>query len=772
MDTLAFSTKAHNLERLVGRLTSASILPLCHFSRGSWEKDSENCLANIHKVIKNNGNFIVRSSSNSEDGNNASNAGAFLSIPNIQKINLDRAINDVFASYHSIDASDEVLIQPMLHNVIMSGVAFSHDAQTCGPYRTINWSEGMSTSDVTSGNGNTHLWYHAASSEKVKNKEISPVLDLVEELLIFFGGSPIDCEFAFSEKFQERKLWLLQVRPLLLQRTPESVEQQGKKLLNIKSKCLNAMRPHPLLLGESTAYGVMPDWNPAEIIGIRPKQLASSLYRELITDFIWSEQRYKYGYRDVRGFPLLREFYGLPYVDVRVSFNSFIPADVDENLAEKLANHYMKKLKDNPSLHDKVEFKIVYSCYTFDLRERLKPLLEEGFHKSELVELENSLLKITNGIIEREQGLWKKEKLELYKLKFQQKKYISKLGRVRVINSLLENTKKHGTLPFAGLARAGFVAVQLLQSLVKKGIFTRKDYDKFMTSCCTISTRIAQDKIRLGKEKFLKKYGHLRPGTYSISSPRYDEEPDLYFDWATTDKVKKVSRFSLTKCQENGVNQLICNSGLSIDAKSLMSFIKAAIEYREFAKFLFTRNLSDCLKCIEDLGDEYGIPKKDMAFCNINAIKEAFLSGNNVRNSLASSIRKGKKSYEDTLNLVLPPLITDLSDIFSFKWPMSSPNYITQRRVIANTVKHTERENLAGKIVFMPNADPGFDWIFLQPISGLVTTWGGANSHMAIRAGELGIPAVIGAGEILYEKWSKANTINLDCGKQLVEVLR
>ena len=57
-------------------------------------------------------------------------------------------------------------------------------------------------------------------------------------------------------------------------------------------------------------------------------------------------------------------------------------------------------------------------------------------------------------------------------------------------------------------------------------------------------------------------------------------------------------------------------------------------------------------------------------------------------------------------------------------------------------------------------------------IAGLVTTWGGANSHMAIRAGELGIPAVIGAGEILYEKWSKADIINLDCGKQLVEVLR
>ena len=32
------------------------------------------------------------------------------------------------------------------------------------------------------------------------------------------------------------------------------------------------------------------------------------------------------------------------------------------------------------------------------------------------------------------------------------------------------------------------------------------------------------------KSSFLEKYGHLRPGTYDISSYRYDEKPDLYFD--------------------------------------------------------------------------------------------------------------------------------------------------------------------------------------------------------------------------------------------------
>ena len=52
---------------------------------------------------------------------------------------------------------------------------------------------------------------------------------------------------------------------------------------------------------------------------------------------------------------------------------------------------------------------------------------------------------------------------------------------------------------------------------------------------------------------------------------------------------------------------------------------------------------------------------------------------------------------------------------------------------------------------------------FSYPISGLITAWGGANSHMAIRAGELGLPAVIGAGEILFKRWSSAKKLFIDC---------
>ncbi len=42
---------------------------------------------------------------------------------------------------------------------------------------------------------------------------------------------------------------------------------------------------------------------------------------------------------------------------------------------------------------------------------------------------------------------------------------------------------------------------------------------------------------------------------------------------------------------------------------------------------------------------------------------------------------------------------------------------------------------------------------------------------MAIRAGELGIPAVIGAGETLFRRWHRARELCLDCTNQRVSVI-
>ena len=104
--------------------------------------------------------------------------------------------------------------------------------------------------------------------------KIKKVIQLIEELLVLFGGQAVDLEFAFTGKGQG-KLWLLQARPLIMAKKPETDEKQVERLKLIEEKIQQGLKPHPFLMGKRTVWGIMPDWNPAEIIGVRPKPLAS-----------------------------------------------------------------------------------------------------------------------------------------------------------------------------------------------------------------------------------------------------------------------------------------------------------------------------------------------------------------------------------------------------------------------------------------------------------------------------------------------------------------
>jgi hypothetical protein len=768
---LAFSTKAGTLVALQGVLKTARIAPLRVFTVGQWQADRSACLSGIADDLGA-GPYIVRSSCGREDGASFSNAGAFLSIPHVEAAGLQAAVEQVIAAYGAAQPKDEVLIQPMLTQVVRSGVAFSHDPNTCAPYRVVNWSEGSDTAAVTGGMGG-RVWQQAALSAVPAPLALAPVLALVEELLALFGGVPLDCEFAVTREEEGEVLWLLQARSLVLSGVPESEDVQAARLARIQEKVARGMQPHPFLMGRRTVYGVMPDWNPAEIVGIRPKPLALSLYRELVTDAIWAYQRHNYGYRNLRSFPLMPHFFGLPYIDVRLSFNSFIPADLDEGLAGRLVDHYIDRLLAEPTLHDKVEFEIVFSCYTLDLPKRLERLAEVGFSKHEREAIAHSLRKLTNRIVHPKEGLWRGDAAKIETLNARREELLaSGADPLERIYWLLEDAKRYGTLPFAGLARAGFVAVQMLKSLVAVGVFSQADYDAFIGSVSTVSGQLARDRATLDKATFLARYGHLRPGTYDILSPRYDEAPELYFDWSQRPPAPEpVKPFALTLPQMREIVKLLEAHGLQPDPVGLFDFMQAGIELREWAKFHFTRNLSDALALITEVGGQYGVSREDLAYCDIAAFKELHIAANDPKDVLSRSIEQGKARYAETLKISLPPLIAKPEDVWAFEWPETAPNFITQKQVTAPVVGCDARERLAGAIVCIPNADPGFDWLFAYPIAGLITAWGGANSHMAIRAGELGLPAVIGAGEVLYRRWSGAQRLHLDCAGRRVEVL-
>ncbi len=773
-------TKADTLNRLYGLLSHAEVLSQFCFTVNEF-RTNRNKIINDFRNLPWNKKVIVRSSAINEDTNEKSQAGRFKTVINVENdVMFESAVHAVIDSYEDENPCNQVLVQPMLENVKICGVAFTRDPNSLGNYYVINYDESGSTSAITSGSGSANrLLYVFKGNDEDQPEWIRRFCMVLRELEDLFGQDPLDVEFAVDNR---GGVFILQVRMLCIHGQTVDYQSQYEALKRVEAKIRMEACPKPYLCGNRNIYGVMPDWNPAEMIGIRPKALALSLYREMITDSVWAYQRDNYGYRNLRSFPLMVDFCGLPYIDVRVSFNSFVPAELEEAISEKLVNYYLDRLAMEPAKHDKIEFDIVFSCYALDLPERIQVLEEYGFTQDEIQRILCALRNVTNKVINPQTGLWRKdyEKIGILEDRY----HIitdSDMDELEKIYWLIEDCKRYGTLPFAGLARGAFIAVQFLESMVKKGILSEEDYQNFMNDVDTVGSNMNRDFNSMTRTEFLKKYGHLRPGTYDINSLRYDEAPDLYFNWK--DKIhgmednaqkNRKKKFSLSMDQMHHLKDILEESGLHNDILGLMDFIKTVIEGREYGKFIFTRSLSKVIQMIGNLGGKYGLGREECAYLNIQAVKGLYSSAQDTGKVLRRSVAEGKENHKIAKALVLPPLLISPNDIWGFHYPDTEPNFITMKRAEGETVVldgYMEPADIAGKIVLISCADPGYDWIFSHHVRGFVTMYGGANSHMAIRAGELGIPAVIGVGEKQYGKLQKARALEIDGMAKTVRAL-
>ena len=97
---------------------------------------------------------------------------------------------------------------------------------------------------------------------------------------------------------------------------------------------------------------------------------------------------------------------------------------------------------------------------------------------------------------------------------------------------------------------------------------------------------------------------------------------------------------------------------------------------------------------------------------------------------------------------------------------------MTRKSITGKVACHSQKSDLTGAIVAIESADPGFDWIFFAFHRRLDYRLWRHEFHMAIRAGELGLPAVIGAGDALFKRWSGARMLKIDCANRQVDVLQ
>lgn len=769
----SFGSKAETLAS-ISQVHRAGLVPkFSFFSRTSWERDAESLLCSVMRRHQSATFLAIRSSFRAEDlAGGGSNAGKFLSVLDVPRDNENsvvEAIERVLGSNPDPSNLDQVLIQEQVLNSKAAGVVTTRN-QRGAAYFSVNLSlsEG-DTDSVTSGANLSFKEFVCKSDLSMIDWAGTPefmqeICLLAEETGALTAHDALDLEFAIDSSGQIK---LLQVRrfnaPIM------SSEEIALQRQQVSSASLTFSRNDQCLCPESMhdLFALMPDWNPAEIIGKKPRKLARSLYGHIITDHVWSDQRAEYGYHRVNH-ALLRDFLGTPAVDVHSSFLSLVPESIAEPLAIRIVSSAKENLREKPALHDKVEFDVMPTCFdsNFD-RWRQGTLRSEKFTDCEFLIIKQAYFNLTREAILRRLGFGAEDKASVSECR----------APDGTVESVLENLKnaRAGALTFAHYARDAFVAISLLTGNAVGGA-NLKRVERFVGTLSTVSAQFVDDchmasegKLELGE--LISKYGHLRSGTYDILNPTFQSHPKFFFSASTS--LEATHRH-----ESNEVAMEIATSiarelqleGMSFDASEMQMFLKSAIEGRESSKLAFTRHLSRAIDGIEEWGARNGISKDELSHLPLETLRQVLLYDQlspESRIDLLEQSSINAQLHKLYSSLEVPLIISSGQDLLRYQEIAIAPNFSGSKSVFAPKIVLTghellEGETIEGKIVLVEAADPGFDWIFSKAPAGLVTLFGGRNSHMAIRCMELDLPAAIGVGESHFEKLSRQETIFLD----------
>ena len=784
-----FGTKAETLVRAASRLTRARVLPLLYFTAGEWSAGKEPILRRIRASFDG-AALAVRSSALHEDGAGESMAGRFRSVLGVDRRDpaaLGRAIESVIASCPK-EARNQVLVQPMLTDIAVCGVITTRVLESGAPYYVLSYDDTSGRTDtITGGVGASKTVYvfREAAPADMLSARVRRWIAFAREVERLTGGLPIELEFGET---RSGALFLLQVRRISTdaRKNWQAPTLERFRVMLKEAEAYFAARSERRagLLGKRTILSEMSDWNPAEMIGTAPQALAASLYRLLVTDHVWRDARASMGYRAPAGESLMVFLGGRPYIDLRNSFNSFLPGGLDDAVGERIVNAWLARVDAHPELHDKVEFDVAQTaldfCFEADHRSRYPDLLSRRAFQA----YRAALRALTAGCLAP--GAAGSLALALEKVRELERRQSRraagagpaawKTHPLQGARALLEECRMLGTLPFAVIARHAFIAEALLRSAERREAFAPGRLDRFRQSLTTVAGQLVSAMrsayaSAAARRKFLARFGHLRPGTYDILSPRYDERPDLFEDQRPLEQTQRAARprFALTPAESRELRGLLAEAGLdAVTPAELMRYCAAAIVGREHAKFVFSRNLSDALSLIARWGEEAGLTREELANLPIEMMLESF-----VRPTLTGHLShlKAVAGHHNALGhayhaIPLSYLIRSVHDIHVVPVHRSAPNFVTRERIVG-PVRYLDGrkggKGLADRVVCIENADPGFDWIFARGIAGLITKYGGANSHMAIRCAELGLPAAIGIGEQLFGRVVAAARVNLNC---------
>lgn len=792
-----FRGKARTLAGIAALTRRAVVLDQVRCTVADWAADPSAVEAAVQAAFGADGVVVVRSSTVSEDSGTTSAAGYFDSVLDVRLGRpgaLAAAVDQVVASYRidgrQVNPLDEILVQPHVGDLAASGVLFTRDLATGAPYFVLSLDRASGRSDVVTSGAEGDLetvyasWSVAGSSP---DPDVDRLLDLGRELISLAYLDALDIEFGLA---RDGTIYLFQVRPLVAARTGPERQVADEDLLLLvgcaREFVAERTAPRPGVPGRRSLLGNMPDWNPAEMIGAAPRPLALSLYQRLVGDRAWAHARARMGYRDLEPEPLILSVAGRPYVDVRASLASFLPAALDEATAEVWINACLDRIAAEPHLHDKIEFEITPTCLAFDWDDHAARMRAAGLDEAAIGRFRDGLREVTARVLEGGDAAVARELGSLERLAARR---TTALGRSasgapalgRALRDHLERCQHHGVEPFAVLARQAFIAMALLRSLVRRGALTEADAALILRSIPTVAAETARAigacaGSTAAVADFVLRYGHLRSNSYEITAPNYAASLDRILgsaagrvddDQDSAEATPEEARAVIARAA-GAIEGLLAEAGLPGDAAGLLAFIRAAIAARERAKFEFMKDLDLVLETTAAFGAAIGLSRDDLAYLHVDEI--LLFATDSLTGATTARLRRtaGQQRKQAALTeaIRLPDLIRGPDEVLAFRQARGKPNFVTGRQVVAPAVALdtiSGPASLDGAIVLVRAADPGYDWIFSHRIAGLVTEYGGMGSHMAIRAAEFDLPAAIGCGPAIYEPLLEARTVELDC---------
>jgi len=787
------STKANTLERLKPLLKKSTIEKLFVFTKKLWLEASNEIVKEIQLNFEQ--KIVIRSSTKIEDSLKSSYAGFFTSELNIDVSNQNEIIEGVesviksYSKHKDESESDQILVQNQTEEVMLSGVLFTRNLKKNAPYYLINYDVSSDTEAVTSGNSACMM---EISRDTILEDIPWPwrnLLESIHEIEGLLDRMVLDIEFAIRNN---GSIVIFQVRPLAAN-IKFATQLSDETLFNLKDRVIDEYRIYSKHQGSGNAVlSDMAFWNPAEIIGDRSLSLAYSLYRKLILQKAWNQGLISLGYPEINQ-DLIVRVCNKSYIDVRLSFEALLPAALGIEIKNKLIDFYLSKLQSRPELHDKIEFQIVHNAFTPNTENELNEL-KEVLTQNEIETFSSHLKQLTQNVFNNYNSFLKEDEGSVEKLSQQIDRVANKLdksnvdiyGRISLIKELIQGIIENGTVQFSRIARCGFISNKFLSDLAVIGIITEKEKDAILNSFSTVASDFESDAISLRDKKiswadFSKKYGHLRPGTYDINKLPYSMSKNYFMHQESTPNKNEVNETTGPIKIEKSIEKIeayLNNFSIDVEASSLFSFIESSTVNREYFKFQFTKGLSLILEQIANICSELVISREDAAHLSIENI--ITVDNNSTIGDIKEMWRsqiEGRKLIERQNQLIsLPSIIFDERDFQIVNFFVTKPNFIseisiTEEIIDVDLISSENVSELSGKIVVVEKADPGYDWIFSKGIKGLITKFGGAASHMAIRCAEFGIPAAIGCGEVIYQELKGKTLVQLDCKRKKIQVI-